>query len=221
MAEETTFLVKNCALISIATGRKAGTLNELRHNLQVVPSDCIYHHFWGGLLVPRFEEREFNNDFAGWMRHSLMDPILAERTAAIDPAATRNLEELRQDLLDLIEERLSESETVGWLRANRQFEFLRSQLVVFDSAQRLREPADLAELVPQMSTSTIFYHFIDARRRLEQCCDDFTYWLMGYEDQYLDLCEQLAAIDPFFSSLSQVRADLAILFNDYFGGGSE
>jgi len=218
MTDNTTFRIKDCALISIATGRKAVTLSELRDNLQIISLDSIYHHFWGGLLTPRFEEREFNNDFAGWVRHNLQDPILAERLAAIDPGSTVNLEELRQDLLDIIEERMDESEAISWLRAGRQFEFLRSQLVVFDTNRQLKQPEELAAAVPRMSTSSIFYHFIDARRRLEDCCDDFYYWLTGFGDKFQDLRERLAAIDPFFSSLSQIRLELTLLFENYFEG---
>ncbi|MBU0730086.1 MAG: hypothetical protein KKA70_10110 [Proteobacteria bacterium] len=219
MTDTSIFLINDCALISIATGQKAMTLAELRNNLTLVSLDSIYHHFWGGLLVPRFEEREFNNDFAGWVRHSLRDPVLAERLAAIDPSASGNLEELRQNLLDLIEERLDENENVEWTRGYRQFEFLRSQLVVFDTNRRLEKPEDLAVQIPLLSTSSIFYHFIDARRRLDQGGDDFCHWLTGLGDEHQGLCAQLAAIDPYFSSLSQIRTELTVLFQTYFTGG--
>lgn len=219
MTDTSIFLINDCALISIATGQKAMTLTELRNNLTIVPLDSIYHHFWGGLLAPRFEEREFNNDFAGWVRHSLRDPILAERLAAIDPSTSNDLEELRHHLLDLIEERLDEDENAEWTRGNRQFEFLRSQLVVFDSNHRLEKPEDLAVQIPLLSTSSIFYHFIDARRRLEQGGDDFSHWLTGFGDEHQGLCTQLAAIDPYFSSLSQLRTELTVLFQRYFTGG--
>ncbi|MBU1404582.1 MAG: hypothetical protein KKE82_10875 [Proteobacteria bacterium] len=213
------FAVKDCALITIATGRKAVNLAELRDNLQLVNTASIYHHFWGGLLVPRFEEREFHNDFAGWVRHSLREPELAERLAAIDPGEAENVEAIRQELLEIIEECLEQSENAHWMPAARQFEFLRGQLVVFDTHRRLEKPADLAEQIPKMSTSSIFYHFIDARSRMPESSDDFRFWLTGYGAEYQDLCAKLAAIDPFFSSLSQIRQELAELFSAYFAGG--
>lgn len=219
MEKAPVFAVKDCALITIATGRKAVNLAELRDNLQSVSIDSIYHHFWGGLLSPRFEEREFHNDFAGWVRHSLREPELAEQLAAIDPAEAENVEAIRQELLEIIEERLEQSENAHWMPAARQFEFLRGQLVVFDTHRRLEKPADLAEQIPKMSTSSIFYHFIDARSRMPESNDDFRFWLTGHGEEYLDLCAQLAAIDPFFSSLSQVRQELSELFSAYFAGG--
>ncbi|MBU2816804.1 hypothetical protein HF282_04775, partial [Acidithiobacillus ferrooxidans] len=68
----------------------------------------IYYHFWGSLLQPRFGEREYNNDFAGWVLHSLHDARLAERMAMLDPREYPDLSELRFDLLEIIDERLDE-----------------------------------------------------------------------------------------------------------------
>ncbi len=214
------FAIKDCALITIATGRKAMNLAELRENLKDVGSDSIYHHFWGGLLAPRFDEREFHNDFAGWARHSLREPELAERLAAINPAQGQDMETIRQEILDFIDDRMDQNEISHWMPAARQFEFLRSQLVVFDTRRRMEKPGDLAEQIPKMSTSSIFYHFIDARRRMKDPIDDFRFWLTGFGVEYDDLCAQLAAIDPFFSSLSQIRQELAELFIAYFEGGT-
>ena len=219
MEKNPVFAVKDCALITLATGRMAINLIELRDNLRTISTDSIYHHFWGGHLAPRFEEREFHNDFAGWVRHSLREPELAERLAVIDPARFPDLEMLRQLLIEIIEERLDESESSRWMPANRQFEFLRSQLVVFDTRRRLEKPADLAEQVVEMSTSSIFYHFIDARSRVKEQCDDFRVWLTGCGTENEELCDRLAAIDPFFSSLSQMRQELADLFSAHFKGG--
>ena len=63
------FFVKDCALIALATGLKAQNLKELRDQLQRVDSSSLYYHFWGGLLHAGFEEREYGNDFAEWVRH--------------------------------------------------------------------------------------------------------------------------------------------------------
>ena len=210
------FAVKDCALIAIATGKQDYTLSELRNDLQTVGVDSIYYHFWGGLLQPRFEEREFNNDFAGWVRHNLHDNRLAERLAVIDPMDYKDLEELRRDLLDIIEEHLDSESSISWIRANRPFEFIRSQIVVFDTHRRLQQPAELAQLMPRLSPSSIFYHFIDAHRRLSNSSDDFRLWLSSFDEQYDGLCQELSGVDPYFGSLSELREQLTNIFNRYF-----
>jgi hypothetical protein len=215
-----TFAVKDCALITIATGRKALNLAELRDHLQLVTVDSIYHHCRGGLLAPRFDEREFHNDFAGWARHSLREPELAERLATIDSGEGQDMETVRLAIIEVIEDRLDENASSRWMPAARQFEFLRGQLVIFDTHRRLENPAALAKQIPMMSTGTIFYHFIDARGRAPESIDDFRYWLSGFGSEYNELCVQLAAIDPFFSSLTQLRQQLSELCTAYFKGDS-
>lgn len=211
----TDFIVKDCALIAIATGNRSVTLKELRDTLLTIGDDSIYYHFWGGLLQARFEEREYNNDFAAWAWYSLHDATLAERLAVIDPTEFAELEKLRQELLEIIEERLEEKEYLPWVIASSSFEFIRSQIVVFDTHKKVANPQELAAILPQLSTSSVFYHFIDARRRLQHG-DDFSSWLLHFNDKYGVLCDKLAAIDPYFGSLTQLRTKLVTIFENHF-----
>lgn len=212
------FEVKDCALITLATGVKALDLRELRDRLEVADDACIYHHFWGSRLQPSFDDPEFHNDFAVWAHRALHDSTLAERLSVIDPVEFPSIKELKQEVIDVIEERLDESEIIGWIKASEPFNLLRSQLVVFDTGRRLEDPKELAEAVPEMSTSSIFYHFIDARRRTPEGVDDFREWLLGFGAQYEELVNWLAGVDPYFPTLLELRDNLASLFRSYFGG---
>lgn len=212
------FAIKDCALIAIATGKQAMTLKELRDLLAAIDADSIYHHFWGGLLEPRFEEREYNNDFASWARRGLHDDKLAERLAMVDPSFYSNLEDLRQELLAIIEERMDESEYLPWIVATEPFEFIRAQIVVFDTDKRVTRPQELGESLPHLSTSSIFYHFIDARRRLSDRSDDFRFWLASFNGLYDELSTQLASIDPYFETLTELRQQLTAIFQNCCSG---
>lgn len=212
------FFVKDCTLAAIATGRRAQNLRELHDHLQGVHPGSIYYHFWGGLLRPRFDDPEYNNDFAVWAHQGLHDQVLAERLAVIDPACYTNLEDLRREVLEVIEERLDEVELIPWARADQQFHFMRSMIVVFDTRVRLEDPRELVHAVARMSPSSVFYHFIDARRRTPDNLDDFRTWLLGFGETYWDLCEALGNIDPYFTSLTELRQRLVHLFVSFFGG---
>jgi hypothetical protein len=211
------FAIKDCALAIMATGRHAQTLRELRDILRDVHPGCIYHHFWGTLLRPQFVDREYNNDFATWAHHSLHDSTAAERLALIDPADFNDMEGLRQELIEVIDERLDETEIMLFARADQQFHFARSVIVVFDTYRRLSHPRELEEVLPQLSVGSIFYHLIDARRREPVAADDFRAWLFGFGDEYAGLCDSLAAIDPYFESLFTLRERLTAVFASYFG----
>jgi hypothetical protein len=211
------FSVKDCALVALATGRKAVTLAEFRDHLLEVEAGSLYHHFWGGLLTPRFEEREYGNDFASWLRHGLHDAVLAERFAVIDPMNFPDLSLMRQELVELIEFRLDEAEHLHWTRATAQFEFIRSQIVVFDTDARVSRPESLPRAIPSMSSGSIFYHFIDARRRTPGSTDDFSTWLETLDGDYTTARTALAGVDPYFGSLTELRDELAGIFKRHFG----
>jgi hypothetical protein len=215
-ADTPRFVFKDCTLIAIATYKRAATLKEFRNHIETLSPDSLYYHFWGNLLLPHFEEPEYINDFASWVRHSLHDMKLAEQLAVLDPTLFSNAEELRYRLLEYIDDRLEESEYLQWLQASTRFEFIRSQIVVFDSRISVANPREMMELIPQMSTNSIFFHFIDARRRTENKIDDFRQWLSYFGETYQPLIECLSEIDPYFITLTQLRQQLEAAFQDYF-----
>jgi len=211
-----TFEVKDCALIAISTGEYAQTLRELREKVLTAPPTSIYYHFWGGLLRPRFDDPEFQNDFAIWASHSLHDKALAERLALIDPSDYPDIENLRLEVLDTLEERLDESERLSLVTADHRFYFVRSQIVVFDTSRRLTAPEELVSAIPSLSSGSIFYHVIDARRRLPENKDDFTIWISSFGPDYQELVDRIAEVDPYFTNLIELREELSTVFMDFF-----
>lgn len=210
------FIFKDCALIAIAANKRATTLKEFRDHIETLGPDSLYYHFWANLLLPHFEEPEYINDFASWVRHSLHDAKLAEQLAVFDPTLYDDLKELRFHLLELIDDRLEESEHLQWAQATQRFEFIRSQIVVFDTRVSVGDPSEMPDLIPDMSANSVFYHFIDARRRTEGRVDDFRQWLSFFGDTYQPLIDRLADIDPYFITLTQLNQQLASTFQHFF-----
>jgi len=214
------FHVRDCALITLATGVRAISLRELAEGVRRVELSSIYHHFWGRLLQPMFDEPEYNNDFASWAYWALHDKTAAERLSMIDPTEYGDIEELRQVLVDTIEARLDESGQQLWAPADSQFYFLQSQLVVLPTQHSVENPGELAGLLPTLPAGSIYYHFIDARRRTAASIDDFSVWLGESPGDHAALIDRLGGIDPFFSSLQHIRQMLAKIFREHFGGGA-
>lgn len=212
-ASNQAFDVKDCALAAIATGRRAQNLKELRDELLTVEGASVYHHFWGALLQPTFDDPLYNNDFARWVHDTLHNQALAEQLGVIDPTDFADLEELRRELVDVIEQELDSSEFLMWTSSDAAFHFLRSQIVVFDGGHTVDSPAGLSDAVASMSSGSVFYHFVDARRRTPDGIDDFRTWLQDIDrERYAAVCALCANVDPFFKSLHELRDELAILF---------
>ena len=193
---------------SAGTGIRAQNVRELRDRLGVVPAACIDYHFWSGPLRPDFNDPEYGNDFASWADHALHDEKLAEQLACIDPARSDDIEALRQELIDVLERRIDEGEYLTWARPDRQFHFLRPQMVVFDTGRRIESPAEPPAAIGAISTGSIYFHFVQARRRPPKCVDDFRNWLAPRGSEYEAVTSALANVDPFFTTLIGLREEL-------------
>ncbi len=210
------FFVKDCALVAIATGVRAQVLSEFRDQVATIHPGSIYFHFWGGRLRPDFEHREYHNDFASWAHSHLHDQVLAERLDIIDPTDYEDLEDLRAEFIEVLDERLDEREYIPWTTREEGFQFIRSKIIIMKTSHQLSHPQELSEHVSQMSHSSLFYHFIDSRRRIEGGRDDFSNWLSSFGDDYQDVVEQIRDIDPYFISLGELQKRLTFIFEDHF-----
>jgi hypothetical protein len=208
----------DCALAAIATGRHAQNLKELRDELTYVDPASIYYHFWGGLLRPTFDDPSYHNDFSRWANDTLHNSALAERLSVIDPTDHADLELLRRNVIDVVEEELDKTSSLAWIPQERRFLFIRSQIVIFGTRLVAQTPEELLDIVGSMSRSSVFYHFIDARRRTPNGVDDFSTWLLDLQnEEYAELCAELSGIDPFFQSLTETKGSLADAFVRHLG----
>ena len=183
----------------------AVNLRELRERVSTCPVECLYHHFCETLVRPTFDDPEFRNDFAVWASRHLRDRVLAERLGIINPYVFWDMGPLRERVVEIVDERLSEVPYIPWVPKGEECRFMRAVTIVFDTGVELKLPKDLAKQLPSMSLSTIYYHFVEARRRTPDRTDDFTAWLAGLEKKPEELIRTLARIDFHFLSLSELK----------------
>lgn len=213
------FQVKDCTLITRMAGiREAMNLRELEERLQQVPDECLFHHFCENVIRPTFDDPEYPNDMAYWAGHQLNDHILAERLAVINPYKTESFNDLRQQVLDIIQERLSELNYIPWAPRKNPFQFLQAVTVVFDTGIELNTIEDFYKKLEEFSLGSVYYHFVEARRRTPNGMDDFSAWLLELEDDHQELINSLAEIDFYFLSLPQLRQTLRETVSAYIKG---
>jgi hypothetical protein len=209
MAKPPPFEVKDCALIvSMGGVPDAMNLRELRERVATAPVECLYHHFCETPLRPAFDDPEFRNDFAVWASRDLHDRPLAERLGVLDPYAHMDMDDLRQTVIDIIEDRLSELEMVPWVQSGYEFHFMKAVTVVFETGRTIKKPSDLPGTIEAMTPSSLYYHFIEARRRTEEGRDDFTQWLADWNDETAALREALEGVDFYFLTLLELKKTL-------------
>ena len=204
------FRIRDCAITVVALGHTAYNLRELRNHIAAVPAASLAHHFYDALLRPSFDDREFRNDFAAWVRRQLRDERLAEILGVLDPLDEgQTIEEARDRLVEILDDRLAEMTDLPQVGPGREFRFLRSQFVVFGTALEAVTPGELGARVRAATTGSVFYHFIDARWRTKDRRDDYTLWLESWGEATAPLRARLAQIDFQLWSLPELRDRIA------------
>ena len=204
------FRIKDCALVvRMADVRPALNLREIYDRISICSVDTIYHHFCETTLRPSFDDPEYRNDFAVWSRYILNDEILAERLGILDPYDFTDMEELRRAVLEIIDDRLSDLSHNPSAKLDKAFDFLQAYTMVFDTGRDIVNPEDLPDAISQMTTSSLYYHFIEARRRVEGRLDDFTAWLLNWNGSGDFLIRAFSEVDFYFPNLKELQSELA------------
>jgi hypothetical protein len=211
----TPFEVKDCALLTRMSGLPpAANLRELRDRIAACSENVLFHHYCETPLRATFDNPDYRNDFAVWAKLYLGDRVVAERLGILDPYAFPSLDGLRAATLEVIDERLAESPMVPWARPGDEFYCMEATTVVFDTGIRIAQPSRLSAFIRKMTNGSMYFHFLEARRRPPWGKDDFTAWLMEDGDRYRPYIDALASIDFYFQSLTHLRREIARVLSE-------
>jgi len=204
------FEFKQCVTILKSTGKKAGSLRELRDVISSISAESLIHHTYQYYLKGMIHE--YTNDFAQWAGESLEERALAERLSNIDPYDFSAVEDIRKALVSAVDEHLEGFPEPRIAMPGDEFFFNETVTIVFPAGMRARNLAEFLMAVKYADGSSLYYHFFDARQRLGGF-DDFSIWF----DEALGknvLAKRVRLIDPFMHSLEGIRERIAAAVDD-------
>lgn len=199
-------------------GRKAVNLRELFQAIKEVDEAVLFFHLLQSRLTLSQPEVQYPNDFAIWAATALQDAQLAEKLSSFDPFEYGDLVQVRQAMMDIMEEYLWDLPSVPWARPGFEFHFCEASTVVIRSQISAINFQEFCRAIQKVGLDSLYYHFFEARWRLEaKETDDFSYWI----DTNFDLSDLVAAIrsiDIYFHTLSEIRTTLLDLVHQHVGG---
>lgn len=196
------------------TGLKARTLAELASLLHQVPGSSIFYHTHHLFLSHHFEKPVVYNEFAIWVGEALQEEALAERLAAIDLLAFTSVRQLREAIVGLVEAHLGDSG--GRLREcppGDEFHFCKSKSFIMPTGLVAWDVPDFFAKLPKITNISLYFHFLEARLRLEGPTNDFSQWLSWRGEE--ELAQAVNSLDPYSRTLDELKADMAALGRKY------
>jgi len=196
------------------TGLRARTLSQLFALLHEVPGSSVFYHTHQQFLSHHFQTPVVYNDFAVWVGEALREEALSEKLAAVDMLAFTSVRQLRELFLMMIRDYLTAMG--GGTREcmpGKEFHFCKSKSFVMPLGAVASDVADFFSKLPAITNSSLYFHFLEARLRLEHPTNDFSKWLAACGAA--DLARAIDALDPYTRSLDELKSDIVELGRKY------
>ena len=204
------FVFYECMTLLQSTGKQARDVNQLMMLMKEVEPSVIYHHMHEYYLNTLVDVPEYPNDFSVWAAETLEDRALAEKLASLDVNACANIEEVRQALIHILQSYISENSTVRSLRKEGAFFFNDASTIVIPTGTQAHNLSRFIDGLHQVGSSSIYFHFFEARMRLNRPSDDFSAWLSQNLGR-MDLARKIRKLDPYHYSMESLRQKLISL----------
>jgi hypothetical protein len=164
-------------------------------------------------------EGTYPNDFAQWVVMQIGDHVLGERLAVLDPCDYPDLENLREELISIIDDHLSRSPIIPRVVFGQPFHFKRSRILEVPIGLKAHTLQDFRDMVADIDVSTIYFHMFEAHFRLRRAENDFSAWIrtsLGLTN----LADRIRSINPYQGSLERLRSKLITACDEFLTGDS-
>jgi len=190
----------------VLTGRKAKNLAELQEHLHKVSGASIFYHTHYLFLTYSFGKPRFHNEFAHWASQALQEEGLAERLTAIDLLAMTSIRDLRTAILTTVEKYLGEGRHLRECPPGDEFHFCEAKSFVSPTGLQAHDARELFAMVGHATDASLYFHFFQARLRLERPTNDFSIWLAKNGEPRL--AQAIDRLDPYDSTLAELREQI-------------
>ncbi len=205
------FEFKRCYTVLISTGRSASSIRELLDILKEVSPGSVFHHTYQYFM--KAHHLSYTNDFAQWAGESLEERALSELLSSIDPFEYGDVEQLREKLIETIEGFLEEFPTPRRVFPGNEFYFNETLSFVYPVGIKVTNLNEFLHALKTVDGQCIYYHFYEARTRLEHSMDDFSMWIEhGLGEKAL--ADEVRAIDLFMHTTEGIRERLIELIQE-------
>lgn len=188
------------------TNRKARNIIELLEGIKEAPGSVIYHHTHHFLQQHINLSPEPPNDFAYWTVHALQEPVLGEKLAAIDIIDFKTIAELKEKIIQTIEEYLLTKPVIRNVPPGMEFHFMKSKSFVLNTGYVANNLKEFCEILRIVNINSLYFHVFESRMRLGKMNDDFSIWLRSIGEE--KAAEEISRLDPYTYTLEGLRSKI-------------
>lgn len=200
------FTFVGCLELREILGRRARDERELMEEIEQIPAASVYYHTHSIFLRHPRIAGAYPNDFANWVATQVRDQLLAERLAVVDPYMFGSVEELREELVSILDSHISALNPVPRIVFGDPFFFVQSHLLEVPTGLEARTLPAFRRCLAEVDLSAVYLHTLHARVRGEVAGGDFSRWI-GQELGRGPLAAAIGRINPYLGGLEDIRRE--------------
>jgi hypothetical protein len=194
-------------------GLKAKNPVELLENIKKVPTTSIYFHTHRFIQQYHYLAPEPPNDFALWLKDTLHLERLGEAFLDVDTVSFTDLEDLRKELVRILDSYISGEGYLTDCPKDQEFYFMSCKIFVIPTPYTANNLMEFIEVLRKISIHSLYFHMFEARMRLKVPENDFSAWFKGIGEE--DLAREVSKLDPYNLTLEGLRTKLIDMVTRY------
>ena len=185
-------------------GRSARDEQQLLEAIEEIPLDSLSYHTQSFFLRHAYIAGPYPNDFATWAAIQVRDRVLGEKLGLLDPYDFENLEALRAEIVNIIDEHLSQLQIIPRVIYGEPFYFMQSRIIEVPTGLEARTLTEFKNILATVDASVVYYHNFEAILRLGRKEGDFALWIEEQLD-LRELAQKISRLDFYMTSLESIR----------------
>lgn len=207
------FFFTGCWELREMVGRSARDEQQLLEGIEEIPVDSLFYHTHSFFLRHLYIAGPYPNDFATWVAIQVRDRVLGEKLGILDPYDFENLEALRTEIVNIIDEHLSQLQIIPQVVYGEPFHFMQSRIIEVPTGLEAQTLAEFRKILATVDASVVYYHNFEAIFRLMRRKGDFALWIKEQLD-LPELAQKISRIDFYMISLESVRHQIIKLCDE-------
>lgn len=194
-------------------GLRAKNPVELLENIKKVPAASIYYHTHRFMQQHHYLSPEPPNDFAVWLKDTLHLERLGEAFLDVDTVKFLDLEELRGELVRILDGYISRGGYLVDCPRGYEFDFMSCKIFFMPTSYTAKDLNEFIEILNKISIHSLYFHMFEAPMRLKRHENDFSAWFRSIGQERL--AEEISGLDPYGLTLEGLRLKIIHMVENY------
>ncbi|HEA84202.1 MAG: hypothetical protein H0Z16_06050 [Thermodesulfobacterium sp.] len=193
------FIFKSELWVPRYTGIKVYSIKDFIESLKVIDKFSIFYHMYINIFnyhnLPTF----YANSISYWF-YKNGRILLAEKLSIIDPLDYYDLEDLRNVIVQTLEENYDET----WDRKEENpFYFIEAEREIIECGEVANTLEEFIEGVKKSSINSLFYHLVTSRIENKTLINDYSAWLFNVGEA--KKAEKISKLDLYTMNLYEIK----------------